>query len=241
MPAPLRAPPGLLRALLPDTRCRLCAMPCRAPLCGACQCAYRGDTARRCPRCALRLPTRAERCGACAGRPPAFVAAVAWADYAAPLDRLACQIKFGGDALLARWLGGLLAQRLRQTPPGAAALVLPVPLAPRRLRQRGYNQAWELARGVARELGWPSAGDLLLRRRDAAPQSSLPLARRTANVRAAFEARPLAPGTRVLLVDDVMTSGSTAEHAARALLRAGAAEVGVAVLLRTPAPAQALA
>ena len=235
--APLAPCAALARALLlPDARCRLCALPSRAPLCAACQCAYSAAAVRRCARCAIALPVHAACCAACACRPPAFVRAVAWADYAPPLDRLALGIKFGGDAALAAWLGTLLALRVRETAPATPALVLPVPLAASRLRQRGYNQAWELARGVARSLGWPSDCGLLSRPREGQAQSTLPLSRRAANVRSAFHARALPRGTRVLLVDDVMTSGSTAEHAARALLRAGAAEVALAVLLRTPAP-----
>ncbi len=226
-----------LGALLPDTRCRLCALPSRAPLCSACQCAYALDPGWRCPRCALPLAAAASCCGRCALHPPAWDRAIAWADYAAPLDRLVAQIKFGGDAALARWLGRLLGQRLGAAwPPQwpAAALVLPVPLAAARLRSRGYNQAWEIARGVAASLHWRADCRRLSRRRESPAQSSLPLARRAANVRGAFVAEGLPPGRPVLLVDDVMTSGSTAEHATRALLRAGSGPVLVAVLLRTP-------
>ena len=241
----LRTPPWLRdvarlpRALLPDGRCRLCALASRAPLCSACQCAMRRAPAWSCERCAVELPAPAVCCGACALRPPAFARTVAWGDYAAQLDRLVARIKHGEDPVLARWLGRLLARSLRARWPSrqlAAAHVLPMPMTPAALRRRGYNQAWELALGLARELGWSADCRQLLRRREGPAQSSLPLARRGANVRGAFEVRALPRGTRVLLVDDVMTSGASAEHAARALLRAGAAEVAVAVLLRTPPP-----
>ncbi len=228
-----------LHALLPDGRCRLCALPSRAPLCSACQCALRRAPAWSCARCAVELPAPAACCGTCALRPPAYARTAAWGDYAAPLDRLVACIKHGDDPVLARWLGRLLAQSLRaQWPPRLppARCVVPMPMAPAALRRRGYNQAWELALGVARELGCGADCGLLRRRREGPAQSSLPLARRGANMRGAFEARAVPRGTRVLLVDDVMTSGASAEHAARALLRAGAAEVAVAVLLRTPPP-----
>ncbi len=227
----------LAAALLPDGRCRLCALPSRAPLCSACQCER--PARWRCPRCAQPLLVPAAGCGSCALRLPAFAGALAWSDYAPPWDRLVAQIKFGDDPALARWLGRLLGQCLRAERPGWAPprWVVPVPLGPGRLRGRGYNQAWELARGLARELDWPCDCGLLQRRRDGPAQSTLPLARRAANMRGAFLARPLARGARLLLVDDVMTSGNTAEQAARALLRAGAADVRVAVLLRTPAAA----
>ncbi len=242
---PLTFPPAhrllhaLTRALLPEGRCRLCALPSRAPLCSACQCAYGLPGLRRCPRCASLLPDAAARCGACALHPPAHVRAMAWGDYVPPLDRLIASVKFGGDAALARWLGGLLAQRLPPawSPlPHPPPLVVPVPLSMQRLRQRGYNQAWEIARGLAAALQWPCDCQRLLRVRDGPAQSSLPLARRAANLRGAFVAHALPRACTVLLVDDVMTSGSTAEHACRALLRGGAREVAVAVVLRTPAP-----
>jgi ComF family protein len=241
-PAPPRAGhrawlASLAAALLPAGRCRLCALPSRAPLCSACQCER--PARWRCPRCALALSTPAAGCGSCALRLPAFAGALAWSDYAPPWDRLAAQIKFGDDPALARWLGMLLGQCLRAERPGWAPprWVVPVPLSPGRLRRRGYNQAWELARGLARELGWPGDCRLLLRRRDGPAQSTLPLARRATNLRGAFVAPPLARGARLLLVDDVMTSGNTAEQAARVLLRAGAGDVRVAVLLRTPVAA----
>ena len=236
--ARLRALLGTLAAaLLPDGACRLCALPSRAPLCSACQCER--PARWRCPRCALALSGPGAGCGSCALRLPAFAGALAWSDYAPPWDRLVSQLKFGDDPALARWLGMLLGQCLRAERPGwaPARWVLPVPLSPGRLRRRGYNQAWELARGLARELDWPCDCRLLLRRRDGPAQSTLPLARRAANLRGAFVASPLARGARLLLVDDVMTSGHTAEQAARALLRAGAGDVRVAVLLRTPAAA----
>lgn len=236
-PTPPRNPlGGLLRALLPEGRCRLCGLPSRAPLCSACQCERPGRW--RCPRCALALHGPLASCGACALRLPCFAGTLAWSDYAAPWDRLVAQCKFGDDAALARWLGRLLGQCLRAERPGwgPARCVVPVPLGPARLRQRGYNQAWELARGLAAELGWPRDCRLLQRRREGQAQSALAGQRRAANVRGAFAAAPLPRGARVLLVDDVMTSGNTAEHAARALLRAGAGDVRVAVLLRTPAP-----
>ncbi|WP_297914786.1 ComF family protein [Thiomonas sp.] len=235
-PPPRNLFAALLRALLPDGRCRLCGLPSRAPLCSACQCERPAHW--RCPRCALALGGPAALCGNCALRRPAFAGTLAWGDYAAPWDRLVAQFKFGDDAALARWLGMLLGQRLRAERPGWAPprCVVPVPLSAARLRRRGYNQAWELARGLAAELGWPCDCTLLQRRREGPAQSELRLVQRAANVRGAFVAAPLARGARLLLVDDVMTSGNTAEHACRALLRAGADDVRVAVLLRTPAP-----
>ena len=119
--------------------------------------------------------------------------------------------------------------------------MLPVPLAPQRLAERGYNQAWELARRVAHSLGCRSDARLLERPLAAAPQAELRLAQRLTNLRGAFVPNPARRvslhGQHVAVVDDVMTSGATLREAAAALRRAGAARVDAWVLARTPAPA----
>ena len=244
--APPKAPSARLRALLgalaaallPDGACRLCALPSRAPLCSACQCER--PARWRCPRCALALSGPGAACGSCALRLPAFAGALAWSDYAPPWDRLVAQIKFGDDPALARWLGMLLGQCLRAERPGwaPARWVLPVPLSPGRLRRRGYNQAWELARRVARALKLSADASLLLRHGGAAHQADLGRAERQRNLRSAFMVEPRRrgelQGRRVALVDDVMTTGATAREAAAVLRRAGAAAVDVWVLARTP-------
>ncbi len=193
-------------------------------------------TTPRCPRCARPLRHATTPCGGCLLAPLAVRRCVTLADYAPPLDRLVAGLKFGAEPALGRWLGGLLAQAWRGAGLPRPAMVVPVPLSGQRLRQRGYNQAWEIARGFARVLQAPARAALLHRLRDTAPQSSLPLARRAPNVRGVFMAQAAVRGRRVVLVDDVMTSGCTLDAAARALLRAGAVEVCAAVAFRTPPP-----
>lgn len=222
--------------LRPRGLCRLCALPCEAPLCGACATRYLGVAVPRCPRCARPLPRQGAPCGGCLLAPQAMRRCVTLANYAPPLDRLVASLKFGAEPALGRWLGDLLARTWRDAGLARPAMVVPVPLSDPRLRLRGYNQAWEIARGFARALHAPARTDLLRRLRDTEPQSSLPLARRARNLRGAFEASAAVRGRRVVLVDDVMTSGCTLDAAADALLRGGAAEVAVAVALRTPAP-----
>ncbi len=121
-------------------------------------------------------------------------------------------------------------------------LVLPVPLAPARLRERGYNQAWELARRVARRLAVGADPQLLLRIRDTAHQLALPPAARAGNVRGAFAVEPRRraeiAGRRIAVVDDVMTTGSTAAELAQVLKQAGAAAVEIWVVARTPRPGE---
>jgi len=117
-------------------------------------------------------------------------------------------------------------------------LLLPVPLSGERLRERGYNQAWALARGVGRALRCEPDARLLLRIKDTPHQLALAPAKRAGNVRAAFavEPRRLAElrGRSVTVIDDVMTTGATVGEIARVLLQAGAAEVAVWVVARTP-------
>ncbi|KWR90061.1 amidophosphoribosyltransferase [Cupriavidus sp. IDO] len=231
--------------MLPGALCAL--LPCQCTLCGAVQddvvcrqCA--GDLLRpvsRCPVCALARK-RNQPCAACATGQPAFDHACTLGDYAPPQDGLVLALKFGNVLPLAGWLAAALAARLPAA--WAAAhlrppdLLAPVPLSPQRLAERGFNQAWEIARPLARALGLPSDPVLLRRRRDTATQHTLDLASRQVNLRDAFRlSRPRSlAGRHVALVDDVMTSGATLDEAARMLKAHGAARVSVIVALRTP-------
>jgi ComF family protein len=115
---------------------------------------------------------------------------------------------------------------------------VPVPLSPRRLATRGYNQAWEIARPLARRLRVPAAARLMVRSRDTRAQAELSGDERRRNMQRAFEV-PCAAAVRarhIGLVDDVMTSGATLHAAARALKHAGASRVSALVILRTPKP-----
>ena len=195
----------------------------------------------RCTRCALRVPAGVAVCGACVRTPPSWQRAFAAVDYAAPWDGLVARFKFHAALDLAE----PLAQRLAGAV-GAADevdLVLPAPLAPARLAERGCNQAWELARRVAALLARPADARLLLRIRETPHQLALPLDARAANVRGAFLVDPLRRGAlrgrRVALVDDVMTTGATLDAMTRALRDAGAAAVDAWVFARTPAPGAA--
>jgi ComF family protein len=195
----------------------------------------------RCARCGSRLGVPARSCGACLATPPPFDACIVALDYVFPWDRLIVDFKFNARVELA----SALAQRLTHAVVAAGgehpALVLPVPLAPGRLVERGYNQAWELGRRSARQLGCAADATLLQRPVDGAHQAELTLQRRLGNLRGAFMVTPsrrsLLAGRHVALVDDVMTSGATLREAAATLRRAGAARVDAWVLARTPAPA----
>jgi len=174
-------------------------------------------------------------CGRCGDRPP-FAATRAAYLYAPPLDRLVQELKFAGRLGHARLLGELLAAHLQAVGTPPPEMVIPVPLHPRRLRTRGYNQARELARPVARRLDVPLCAHAARRLRDTAAQSDLDAAARRRNVRGAFAVDAGVAGRRVALVDDVVTTGNTVTELARALVAAGAERVEVWCLARAPSP-----
>ncbi|WLG96310.1 ComF family protein [Pseudomonas sp. FP198] len=194
-----------------------------------------------CAVCALPLPMAGLRCGQCAARAPAFERVLApWA-YDFPVDSLITRFKHQAKWPLGRLLGELLAQSLQHhfdeglERPDA---LVPVPLAARRLRQRGFNQATLLARWLSAALRIPCEDDLLLRVQDTPAQQVLDARARRRDLRQAFA---LAPGAvlnnrHLALVDDVLTTGATAQALARLLLDAGAARVDVYCLARTPKP-----
>ena len=197
----------------------------------------------RCQRCALQVPDGVALCGACLTAPPPFASALAAVEYAHPWDALITHFKFHGALDLAPALARRLLDAFERSEVAAPTLLLPLPLSNARLRERGHNQAWELARRIGRALRCPADARLLLRVKDTPHQLALPPEQRASNVRGAFavEPRRLAEvrGRRVTLVDDVMTTGATAAEASRTLLQAGASEVNVWVVARTPRPGAA--
>lgn len=186
-----------------------------------------------CGRCALPLPVSADACGRCLRRPPPQACTRAAFVYRPPLDRLLPRAKFHGDLASARLLATLMATALAGAPRPQA--LVPVPLHVARLRRRGYDQALELARPLARALSLPLRDDLLRRVRATAAQSRLDAATRRRNLRGAFAVRAVDDlPAHVALVDDVMTTGATVQAAALALRRAGVARVDVWVCARVP-------
>jgi ComF family protein len=231
--------PRLLPGLLPSS-CALCGQLCAGVVCAPC----RADAVlqrSRCRRCANPLnaidAAAGRECGACVASPPRFDATIAAADYEAPLDQLLLQLKFGACLPLAPWFATLLRDAvLRQQAGGHALpdLLAPVPLGRRRLVERGFNQALEVARPLSRLLGVSCAPRLAARVLETAPQSTLAPSQRAANVRAAFAVTEPVAGLHVGMVDDVMTSGGTLDALAAALKQAGALRVTNYVVARTP-------
>jgi len=185
-----------------------------------------------CARCALPID-RGAVCGACSIHRAKFDAARACFAYRFPLDRLVQRFKFAGDLATGRWLGERLAASLRGE--SADVIVVP-PLGRSRLRERGFNQALELAKAVSRALHVPYAARGLVRVREGEAQSGLSRSERARNLRGAFRCDAPVQGKHVALVDDVLTTGATAEEIARVLKAAGAARVSVWSLARTLLP-----
>lgn len=235
---------ALLRALVPvllPSSCALCGGVCAGVVCPACH-QDSVTVSPRCPRCANPLPAleaaAGRCCGACLASRPAYDSTIAAADYAAPLDQLLLQLKFASRLQLAPWFAQLLRDAILQQASrgtGLPDLIAPVPLGRRRLAERGFNQALEVARPLARMLGVPLSPQLASRVIETAPQSTVAPAMRAANVHAAFVVPPGSlDGLHVALVDDVMTSGRTLDALARACKAAGAARVSNYVVARTP-------
>lgn len=190
-----------------------------------------GDGCRHCGR-SLAGGTETTVCGACQRHPPPFRRTLALAHYQPPVDRLVQRLKFSRQLGIARLLGTLMAERAADIDPLPQALI-PVPLHPRRLRERGFNQSLEISRTLGRHLGVPVLDRVCYRRRPTPAQSGLPARARRANVRGAFGTRNLPNLERVAIVDDVMTTGSTVAELAHTLRRRGVGEIEVWVCART--------
>jgi len=227
----------------PRVHCLLCgasAEQTSLPLCAGCD----DDLpwlAGHCSICALPLPTSGLTCGQCLRRSPAFQRVETPLRYAFPADALVTRFKHQSNAPLGRLLGQLLARHLQHAfdegLPRPDRLI-PVPLSRQRERQRGFNQAALLADWLATPLDLAVDNRSLRRVVDTPAQQGLDAATRKRNLRSAFAVIDTADieGRHLAVVDDVLTTGATAERIARLLRRAGAQRVHIYCLARTPAP-----
>ena len=247
-----------LFTLLFPVQCRVCEQPLEvfttAPVCADCLASpqpYQGIECFRCGRflssgAALRGSARqgTSYCGVCRRNAVqrdavprdvfAFEQARSFGAYEGTLQSLIQRLKYDGYRPLAKPLGRFLAEAARRLEEQSFDLVIPVPLHPRRQRQRGFNQAALLAAEVSKFLNIPSGAKDCVRVRDTRPQTGLRAAERRKNVAGAFDVPEpeRVRGRRVLLIDDVLTTGATAHACAQALRKAGARGVWVGTLAR---------
>jgi ComF family protein len=212
----------------------------RDPLCGDCWRGIELVTPPWCEVCGLPFPTfaavpalvAAGRCQACSVEPPPFAWARSAGYYGGSLREAIHAFKFRGKQALARPLAALLLEPLDAVASSGIAAIVPVPLAPVRERERGFNQALLLAERVGAAAQVAVRPRWLRRTRPTLPQADLTAAERSRNVRGAFTASIAVAGLDVVVVDDVLTTGATVADCARALHAAGARRVGVLTVAR---------
>lgn len=212
----------LVHRLFPVT-CYLCLDPGQRPaldLCAGCE----GDLPRNepaCPMCAATVSVAGLTCSHCRRRRRAFDAAFVPYRYEFPLPELIQRMKYRGVLPITRILGCMLGRRLAERGTPQVDAIVPIPLSAKREHERGYNQAREIAGFAARELGLPVEDRLAHRIRETSEQTGLSAGARRRNLRGAFAVEMGVVPERVAIVDDVLTTGATAESLAQALRRAG--------------------
>ena len=234
---------ALLDFFLPP-KCPFCGADQEAPPddrpCDACVSRMKFFSPPRCPRCGIGFTSPSETdhlCSECLTKERYFAKARSVCLYDGLITELIARFKYGGATRLARPLGFLLAEYCDpEFLFSELELILPVPLHPHRLRERGFNQSLLLARHLSRKHFLPLDFTALQRSRPTPPQTQLSGSERQANVQGAFEVgKPTAvAGKRILLIDDVFTTGATVRECARVLLNAGAGQVDVLTLARVP-------
>lgn len=229
LPPLLHLGSGIGKALLPQD-CLLCqAASGRELLCAACarELPIANDA---CPRCAAAGNSGAV-CGACLAQEPYYDASRAAFDYAYPVDALIRSLKYGAQLALAELFARALQRRIG--PVRGVDLIVPLPLHPARLAERGFNQAAEIAKFLSRHYAIPIDTRLATRVRNTAPQTGMPWRERQTNMRRAFACKRGIAGLSIAVVDDVMTTGATLNEFARTLKRSGATRVENWVIART--------
>jgi len=221
----------LIEHILPAQPCVLCGSMSHDGLwCRDCDQALPYLKGRHCPICSL--PTSSgEVCGQCLTRPPLFTSTVAVFGYAFPLDKLIRAMKYGEQLALAHVFARKIVERIKKDP--LPDLLVPMPLHPAKLRERGFNQSLLLAAKIARDLDLRLLPDTCQRIRDTEPQSILPWKKRKDNVRDAFRCDFDMTGRKVALVDDVLTTGASLDALAKVVSQRGAIEISAWVVART--------
>ena len=211
-------------------QCRLCGTFCQGQvLCYACI-AELPLIEAACPRCAL--PTfSSQLCGQCLSKPPEQHASMSLYNYQDPIDRLIADFKFNDKLYLSQFFAEQMVSKLNSRI--LPELLIPIPLHPNRLKQRGYNQSFELAKSLSKYLTIPVSNDYLERIINTQSQSSMPFKQRKENIQHAFRVTDKRPPKHIALIDDVLTTGHTANAAAKTLKKVGAITIEVWTIART--------
>jgi len=181
-----------------------------------------------CQQCGLA--TQGELCGGCLNNPPHYDATTALFSYAYPADAILQHYKYNNALYLSQTFGHLLAEEIV---PFNIDVIIPMPLHPSRLQERGFNQSLEVAKVIAKQLNLVIDATSCSKTKNTPPQASLPLKERLKNMKGAFSCQPLMAGKHVALIDDVMTTGASLNALAKTIKQAGAAKVSCYVLART--------
>jgi len=210
--------------------CRLCGAHCQQHLlCDACikDLPLLGPA---CPRCAMPT-THAQLCGKCLNTPPIQDLSFSLFRYHDPIDRLIADFKYHDKTYLSQLFSTLMLEKL--TARALPQLLIPIPLHCKRLRQRGYNQSLELAKCLSKQLNIPLSNHTLNRTKDTPPQASLPFKDRKSNIQHAFSLMDSNIPAHIALIDDVLTTGHTANAAAKCLRLKGVETIEVWTIART--------
>lgn len=211
-------------------RCAICQVHSHNSLCEGCQSLIQTPL-NPCQICAKPLNQSGGICGECRSNPPAFTHTICAAIYAPPASIWVQQLKFGGRMDRARIMAEALLEPISLI--GHKVPIIPVPLHSSRLRNRGYNQAYEIAKIIAKHQNRKLLSEVIIRTKNTAMQAELHEKQRAANVRAAFKVVQAIDSAKVILLDDVMTTGQTLRSVANCLVKAGVQQVIVAVFARS--------
>lgn len=182
-----------------------------------------------CPMCSAPTST-GSLCGQCIASPPAYHLTYCLYPYVAPIDRLIAKMKYHDTLVLCHFFAEQLYQKLKDKP--LPDMLIPIPLHPRRLKERGYNQSWEITKILGKKLNIAISSSVLVRVRDTLPQASLPFSERRKNMNRAFKLDSTNIPKHIALIDDVVTTGHTSNMAAIALQKAGVVHIELWTIAR---------
>jgi ComF family protein len=221
-----------LYSKLIQTPCLLCGLVTQQHgLCLACAHSL-PQLSHLCERCALPIAL-GHQCGQCLIKPPIRHLTHCLFPYQAPIDRLIAALKYHDQLAIVSFFSQHMTNHIKKHAEAMPDLLMPIPLHPKRLRQRGYNQSAELAKALSKQLAIPYDNHTLTRIKNTLPQTILPYSERKKNIHSAFKCNTRTLPPHIALIDDVLTTGHTADMAAKALIQNGVKKVELWTLTRT--------